>query len=215
MMIGRDDLGENYRSTFDGHLSFGTRPALLIVDFVMAYLDPASPLFAGADNALASTTRLLAVSRAVGIPIVFTNVIFEPGGSNGGLFYKKIPALSCLDRGSPLGEFPPELSPRSGEHVITKQYPSAFFGTGLSALLEAHGVDTLVIAGVSTSGCVRASALDALQHGFAPFVVGEACADRHVAPHQASLFDLQAKYAEVIDEKQAIRQIEGLSRATI
>lgn len=210
MMTGRDDLGENYRGTFDGHLPFGTRPALLIVDFVMAYLDPASPLFAGADNALASTARLLAASRAVGIPIVFTNVIFEPGGSDGGLFYKKIPALSCLDRGSPLGEFPRELSPRPGEHVITKQYPSAFFGTGLIALLEANDVDTLLIAGVSTSGCVRASALDALQHGFAPFVVGDACADRHVDPHQASLFDLQAKYAEVIDEQQAIGKIKGL-----
>lgn len=213
MMAGRDDLGENYRGAFDGHLPFGTRPALLIVDFVMAYLDPASPLFAGAENALASTVRLLAAARAAGMPIVFTNVIFEPGGSDGGLFYKKVPALSCLDRGSPLGEFPRELSPGPGEHVITKQCPSAFFGTGLSALLEGDGIDTLMIAGVSTSGCVRASALDALQHGFAPFVVEDACADRHVDPHQASLFDLQAKYAEVIDEKQAIWQIERLCRS--
>ncbi len=200
----QDDLEGAYRATFDGHLTFGQRPALLIVDFVMAYLDPASPFYAKAEQALASNQQLLAAARQHGIPVFFTNVVYERGGANGGLFYQKIPALRCFDAGSPLGAFPADLTPRPGETVVTKQYASAFFGTPLAKLLGERGIDSLMITGVSTSGCVRASALDALQHGFAPFVVRDACADRHDAPHQANLFDLQAKYAEVIDESTAI-----------
>jgi maleamate amidohydrolase len=202
-----DDLNANYVGAFDGHLPFGARPALLIVDYVMAYLDPSSPLYAGVEGALASTERLLAAARGAAIPVFFTNVVYEPGGANGGLFYKKIPALRVFDAGSPLGAFPTSLEPIAGETVISKQYASAFFGTPLAVLLEAKGVDTLLIAGLSTSGCVRASALDALQSGFAPFVVRDACGDRHPAPHEANLFDLQAKYAEVIYESDAIDRL--------
>jgi maleamate amidohydrolase len=203
------DLGANYAGAFDGHLSFGTSPALLIVDVVMAYLEPTSPLYAGVEAALASNERLLTAARKAGVPVIFTNVEYVPGGADGGLFYRKIPALKCFDKGSPLGAFPPSLQPRDGELVITKQYASAFFGTPLAATLTARGIDTLLITGLSTSGCVRASALDALQHGFAPFVVREACGDRHPAPHDANLFDLQAKYAEVIGEDQALGYIGG------
>ncbi|MFZ1743088.1 MAG: isochorismatase family protein [Pontixanthobacter sp.] len=199
----RDDLAENY-SGFDGHLPFGEQPALLIVDFAMAYLDPASPLFADAEGALASNVRLLAAARAANVPVIFTKVEYSSGGANGGLFYRKIPALSVFDAGSPLGEFPSILKPEAGEVVVTKQYASAFFDTPLTAILKAKGVDTLLITGMSTSGCVRATALDALQNGFAPFVIGDACGDRHAEPHLASLFDLQAKYAEVIDEAAAL-----------
>ena len=189
---------------FDGHLTFGTNPALLIVDFVMAYVDPASPLYAGVEQALASNERLLAAARKAGIPVFFTHVEFTPGGANGGLFYKKVPALSLFDAGSPYGAFPPSLQPVAGEEVITKQYASAFFGTALAEKLRALGIDTLLVTGLSTSGCVRASALDSVQNGFAPFVVREACGDRHQGPHEANLFDLQAKYAEVISEQEAI-----------
>jgi maleamate amidohydrolase len=127
-------------------------------------------------------------------------VVYMPGGADGGLFYQKIPALRAFDAGSPLGAFPPSLQPADNELVISKQYASAFFGTGLAVTLQRMGIDTLVITGLSTSGCVRATALDALQYGFAPFVVREACGDRHPAPHEANLFDLQAKYAEVVSE---------------
>ena len=201
------DLPANYAGAFDGHLPFGQRPALLIVDFVMAYLDPASPLYAAVEKALASNERLLAAARAAGIPVIFTNVEYEPGGADGGIFYRKVPALRLFDRGSPYGAFPESLCPHDGEPVITKQYASAFFGTDLAAMLKDMGVDTLLITGLSTSGCVRATALDACQHGFLPFVVREACGDRHQAPHEASLFDLQAKYAEVISEAEAIRHL--------
>jgi maleamate amidohydrolase len=204
-----DDLAANYAASFDGHLPFGKRPSLLIVDVVMAYFDRVSPLYAGVEDALASNERLLAAARETGIPVIFTNVVYEPGGANGGLFYRKIPALKVFDEGSPMGAFPPTLQPADNERVISKQYASAFFGTSLFAELTAKNIDTLLITGLSTSGCVRATALDALQHGFAPFVVREACGDRHPAPHEANLFDLQAKYAEVISETEAIRHLTG------
>jgi maleamate amidohydrolase len=207
-----DDLAANYAASFDGHLPFGEYPALLIVDVVMAYFDKASPLYAGVEDALESNERLLAAARKAGIPLIFTNVVYEPGGANGGLFYRKIPVLNVFDAGSPLGAFPPSLQPADGELVISKQYASAFFGTPLASTLTANHIDTLLITGLSTSGCVRASALDALQHGFAPFVVREACGDRHPAPHESNLFDLQAKYAEVISEAEAIEKLLGLSR---
>ncbi|GAA4775747.1 N-carbamoylsarcosine amidohydrolase [Novosphingobium ginsenosidimutans] len=203
------DLGENYKGAFDGHLPFGKKPALLIVDFVVAYLDPASPLYAGVEDALASNERLLAAARKAGIPVLFTNVEYSPGGADGGVFYRKVPALKLFERGSPMGAFPASLQPQDGELVITKQYASSFFGTTLAATLTAMGVDTLLITGLSTSGCVRATALDACQHGFLPFVVREACGDRHPGPHEANLFDLQAKYAEVISETEAIAHISA------
>lgn len=204
------NLDENYKGAFDGHLPFGAKPALLIVDFVVAYLDPASPLYAGVEDALASNERLLAAARQAGIPVLFTNVEYAPGGADGGVFYRKVPALKAFDRGSPMGAFPPSLQPQDGELVITKQYASSFFGTTLASTLTALGIDTLLITGLSTSGCVRATALDACQHGFLPFVVREACGDRHPGPHEANLFDLQAKYAEVISESQAIAHISAL-----
>ena len=204
-----DDLTANYVGAFDGRLSFGERPALLIVDFVMAYLDPASPLYAGVEDALASNERLLAAARAVGIPVIFTNVVYQADGADGGLFYKKIPSLRVFLEGSPLGAFPASLQPVDGERVISKQFASAFFGTSLAETLSEEGIDTLLITGLSTSGCVRATALDALQSGFAPFVVREACGDRHPAPHEANLFDLQAKYAEVVSEQEACALISA------
>lgn len=198
-----DDLTANYVGAFDGRLFFGKRPALLIVDFVMAYLDPASPLYAGVEGALASNERLLTAARTARIPVFFTNVVYQADGADGGLFYKKIPSLRVFLEGSPLGAFPPSLQPVDGERVISKQFASAFFGTSLAVTLSEEGIDTLLITGLSTSGCVRATALDALQSGFAPFVVREACGDRHPAPHEANLFDLQAKYAEVVSEQEA------------
>ena len=210
MAKNNGDLSANYAGAFDGHLPFGQRPALLIVDFVVAYLDPASPLYAGVEDALASNERLLAAARRAGIPVLFTNVVYTPGGADGGVFYRKVPALRLFDRGSPWGAFPASLQPQDGELVISKQYASSFFGTHLAATLTAKSVDTLLITGLSTSGCVRATALDACQHGFLPFVVREACGDRHPGPHEANLFDLQAKYAEVISEAQAIAHLEAL-----
>ncbi len=135
---------------------------------------------------------------------MFTDVAYTPGGADGGVFYRKVPALRCVDRGNPLGAFPARLAPQPDDIVITKQYASVFFGTHLASTLTALGIDTLLIRGTSTSGCIRVATLDACQHGFIPFVVRDACGDRHPAPHEANLFDLQAKYAEVVDEALAL-----------
>ncbi len=211
MARSEGDLAANYAGAFDGRLPFGHRPALLLIDLVEAYLQPGSPLYAGIEPALESAVRMTAAARKAGIPIVFTNVEYQPGGADGGVFYRKVPALKAFERGSPLGAFPAVLAPQDDDIVITKRYASAFFATHLAATFTALGVDTVLICGTSTSGCVRASALDACQHGFLPFVVRDACGDRHQAPHEANLFDLQAKYAEVVSEAEAIALLERLS----
>lgn len=199
---------DNYAGVFEGQLQPGNRPALLIVDVVAAYLEEASPLYmASAAAAKDSSRRLAEAVRAAGLPVIFTNVQYRADGSDGGVFYRKAPVLKVFVEGSRLGAFPADFTPQPCDQVVTKQYPSAFFGTGLAAMLNVSGVDTLLIAGYSTSGCVRASALDAMQHGFVPLVVRDACADRHAAPHDANLFDLQAKYAEVISEAEALAVI--------
>jgi maleamate amidohydrolase len=199
------DLEEDYsRAGFGARLPFGEHPALLIVDVCNAYLDRQSPLYAGVESALDSNIRLALAARGAGVPVVFTRVCYQPGGADGGLFYRKVPALKAYDEGSRLGDFHDRLRPCDGDLVVTKQYASAFFGTSLCATLNALRVDTVMITGFSTSGCVRASALDALQYGFLPFVVRDACGDRAPGPHESNLFDLQAKYAEVVSEEEAL-----------
>jgi maleamate amidohydrolase len=199
------DLSADYaRAGFGGRLSWGTSPAVVVVDICRAYLEPTSPLYAGVEEAVASASRLVDAAREAGVPVVFTRVEYEPGGADGGRFYQKVPALACFDRGNPLAEFVESPRPRPGEVVVTKQYASAFFATSLAPTLRTLGIDTVVVCGLSTSGCVRATALDALQHGFVPIVVADACGDRDPRPHEANLFDLRAKYAEVVTEADAI-----------
>lgn len=179
-------------------LGFGRRPAVVIVDFVEAYMQPESPFYAGVEDVRDACVELLERVRRTAIPIFHTNVEYEPGGRDGGIFFRKLPALAVFERGSPLGAFTAGLGPVGGETVLTKQYPSAFFGTSFATRLEELGVDTLLIAGLTTSGCVRATAVDAMQLGFVPVVVREAVGDRDPAPHEANLFDLQTKYADVV-----------------
>lgn len=195
-----ESLQDNYaRGGFGQSMPWGRRPALLVIDFVRAYLVPGSPLYAGVEQARADCETLLRAARKAGIPVLHTRVEFQPGGRDGGVFFRKLPALACFEAGRhpELAAFAEGLEPVVGETIITKQYASAFFGTSLASTLTALGVDTLLIAGLSTSGCVRASAVDACQHGFVPVVVREAVGDRAPGPHEANLFDLQAKYAEV------------------
>jgi maleamate amidohydrolase len=204
-----NDLTADYAAAgFGGRLPFGEHPALLIVDVCNAYLDPTSPLYAGVESALASNIRLVDAARTAGVPVIFTRVLYTAGGADGGMFYRKVSALKAYLPGNPLGDFPAGFGPREDEVVVTKQYASAFFGTSLAATLNAMRIDTVMITGFSTSGCVRATALDALQNGFAPFVIRDACGDRAEGPHESNLFDLQAKYAEVIGEAEAMKLIE-------
>ncbi len=209
------NLDADYQAAgFGGRLPFGRKPALLVIDVVEAYLDKTSPLYAGVEDARDSNIRLVDAARAAGLPVFFTNVVYAAGGVDGGVFYRKVPALKCFLGVTSLGAFPPGLTPREDELVISKQYPSAFFGTPLAATLRALGVDTVVMGGFSTSGCVRASALDALQHGFIPYVVREACGDRDPRPHEANLFDIQAKIGEVVSEAEAMALMAAANKAT-
>lgn len=206
----KDNLDQDYQTAgFGRALPFGRKPALLIVDFVRAYIEPGSPLYAGCESAFESAKRVLAAARTARIPVIFTGVEYEPGGINGGIFYRKVGALKVFDKGSRLGEYCNGMTPQPSEQLLLKQYASAFFGTPLAATLTAQGVDTVIITGVSTSGCVRATALDACQHGFLPFVVRDAVGDRDPRPHEASLFDLQAKYAEVVSEADIMQHLQG------
>ena len=204
------DLRENYRGAFGGSLGFGARPALILVDFVQAYFDRNSPLYAGVEDALESALRIRAAARAAGVPVFYTNVVYREGGADGGVFYRKVPALEAFVQGNPLGGWPEGLEPAEDEIVLSKQYPSAFFGTPLSVLLTAHGIDTLIITGLTTSGCIRATCVDAVSHGFIPIVVADACGDRHASPHEANLFDMNAKYADVVAETATIDYLRAL-----
>lgn len=202
------ELAESYRGAFDGSLGFGKSPALILVDFVEAYFDKDSPLYANVDAELESALRIRDAAREAGIPVFYTNVVYQAGGTDGGVFYRKVPALEAFVAGNPLGRWPDGLEPAAGETVITKQYPSAFFGTSLAATLTANGIDTLIITGLTTSGCIRATCIDAVSNGFIPVVVSDACGDRHEAPHDANLFDMNAKYADVVDESTVIEHLK-------
>ena len=205
-----DPLDSNYAAAgYHKRLGYGDRPALLLIDFVQAYFEPGSPFYAGVDAALASGMRVLAAARRAGIPVIFTNVAFQAGGLDGGVFFRKVPNLKAYLPGSDMGRFPDGLAPRDGELVVTKQYASAFFGTSLAATLTAARVDTVLLTGLTTSGCVRATCVDTMQHGFIPVVVRDACGDRHPAPHEANLFDMDAKYADVVTEADAIGYLDA------
>jgi nicotinamidase-related amidase len=200
------DLGAEYvEHGFGAGLGFGAAPAVVAVDIALAYLEKDSPLYAGVEDAVASAARVIAAARAAGVPVVHTRVRYQPGGLDGGLFRRKVPSLWVFDEGCALGEPAPAVAPAPGEVVVLKQYASGFFGTSLASTLRALGVDTTVIVGLTTSGCVRATALDAMQHGFVPIVVRDAVGDRDERPHEANLLDLQAKYADVVSEADTLR----------
>ena len=189
----------DWNGAFAGHLQPGTSPALLLVDPVRAYVDAGSPLHLDSGAAaVAQMARLVAEFRARALPVIWTGVRYQPGGADGGYFFKKVPALELFVGETQAGAFPDALLPEAGEPVFFKQYPSAFFGTQLDRWLRERSIDTLYIGGFSTSGCVRASTLDALQHGFIPITVSDACADRDAELHGSNLRDLGAKYAEIV-----------------
>lgn len=193
---------------FGGSLGWGSRPALIVIDMAMAYLEPSSPLYAAVEPMLGPIARLAEAARTARAPVIFTRVEYAHP-LDGGLFRRKVQALSCFETGNPLADFHPRLQPEAGDLLLTKQYPSAFFGTALAATLTAAGVDSLLITGVSTSGCVRATAVDALCHGFIPLIVTDCVGDRSPEVQAANLFDLEAKTADLVDSRTAIARLAG------
>jgi len=182
-------------------------PALILVDFVSAYFDIECPLFANVNDVLLSAIRIRDKARETNVPIFYTNVSYDSVGRNGGVFFEKVPALEHFIVGRDTAGWPRELLIDPGETIITKQYPSAFFGTDLVHQLNQNEIDTLIITGLTTSGCVRATCVDAISYGFRPIIVEEACGDRHIEPHLANLFDMNAKYGDVISEAQIIQYL--------
>lgn len=209
--MSRKSVGKLYRERgFAGRVGFGVCPALLVVDFIIGFTDSTSPLGGDLEAPLAQTIRLLASARDRQIPVFFTTVEYDPSLKDAGLFPLKVAGLKWLVRGSRWVELDPRLGRREGEIVIRKKYASAFFGTELASTLTAMGVDTLIITGCTTSGCVRASAVDVLQHGLRAIVPREAVGDRAQDPHEANLFDIDSKYGDVVAVDQVIRYLEGL-----
>jgi maleamate amidohydrolase len=195
-------------AAFSGRVGWGRRPAVVVVDLVRAYTEPDGPFALPEPGpAVAATAQLVDAARVGGHPVIWMIVRYCPGLTDGGLFVRKVPALAAFaeDADGRWGEL--ALEPAQGEPVVVKQYASAFFGTSLAATLHAGGVDTVVVAGVSTSGCVRATATDALAHGFHPQVVREGCADRTTELHEQNLRDLDAKYADVADLAEALAHL--------
>lgn len=206
-----DNTIENYKGVYDRRLGFGARPALILVDFVEAYFDKTCELYAGVEDALASALRIRALAHRAEILTVLTNVEYHPSMINSGVFGKKAKPLRNMVAGGAMGAWPKGLTPTDRELIISKQYPSAFFGTSLASTLIAARIDSVIITGLTTSGCVRATCVDACSHGFIPIVVREACGDRAVEPHEANLFDMNAKYADVVSETEASAYLKTLN----
>lgn len=184
---------------FHGRVGFGRRPALVVVDVNRGFTDPASPLVCDLDDVVGAIARLLEAFRLVGFPVVFTTVAYDEAAKQAAtVFIDKVPALLTLDAGSEWVEIDPRIAPRADEPVLVKLWASAFFGTPLQSILTSHGCDSVVVAGASTSGCVRATAVDALQHGYRVIVPREAVGDRNAAAHEANLYDIDTKYGDVV-----------------
>lgn len=205
------DLASNYKGVFDGRIGFGKRPALLIVDFINAYVTEGAPLFApDVVTAVDETIPLLSLAREKQIPVLYTKVLYNKNFRDGGIFIQKVPVLKTMVEGEPLAEIVPQLTPVESDIIIVKQYASAFFGTSLAATLTSLGVDTILLTGCSTSGCIRASAVDGMQYGFRVIVPRECVADRHPSPHEANLFDINSKYGDVVSKGEVMEYLGKL-----
>ena len=204
------DSAEFFRDRgFGQPIGFGERPAVLAIDLMVGFTDPEMPLGADLSEVLRHTRTLLDSARAAGAQVLHTIVRYdEEDLADSGVWQRKQAGLTSLRSGTPAVEIDPRLGRRRSEQVIIKKYASAFFGTDLASRLTSQRVDTVILAGCTTSGCVRATAVDAVQLGFRPMVVREAVGDRSPAAHRQALFDLEQKYADVVDLQAACRYLD-------
>jgi maleamate amidohydrolase len=199
---------------FHGRAGFGKRPVLIVVDVNVGFTDPDSPLVCDLDQVVAAIVRLLSEARSAGTPVVYTTVSYsEPDRRTAAAFIEKIPALMTLEAGSRWVEIDSRIAPRPDEPVLNKLFASAFFGTTLTAFLAAEGCDSLIVTGASTSGCIRATVVDAIQHGYRVVVPREAVGDRNPAAHEANLYDIDAKYGDVVSVEEVISHLEEIAGA--
>lgn len=207
-MSGHPEAEIYHRQGMGKAAGMGQRPALVIVDFVVGFADPAH--FGGGNiaPAIEQTVHLLAFARRHKWPVAHTRVVYAEDGSDAGVFTLKSPSLLKLTEASPLSQIVPELAPRAGEHIIRKQGASGFFDTNLASWLRFQGADTVVVAGCTTSGCVRATVVDSLQHNFRTIVATDCVGDRAIGPHEANLFDMGQKYADLLTRAE-IEKVAG------
>jgi maleamate amidohydrolase len=207
------EASANYEGVWDSRLGFGKKSAILVIDLLQGYTTKGSALYApGVVECVKEVPEVLDLAREKGVAIIHTRVLYNPESyEDGGMWVRKAPVLKDLVPGNPYADFCPEVVPAKGETVIVKNYASVFFGTSLTSMLVARGVDTVIIVGCTTSGCVRASAVDAVQYGFRPIVVRECVGDRHEGPHTANLFDIDAKYGDVVSKSEVLDYLNGVS----
>ena len=207
------DLDIYKKQNFGNRVGIGRRAALAVVDFTVGFNDPA--LFGGGniDPAIKRTVGLLQFFREKRLPVAFTRVVYADDGSDAGVFAVKAPALKLLTETNPAGQVVPELKPSSGELIVRKTQASAFFGTGFAPWLVQQGADTLVVAGCTTSGCVRATVVDSVSHNFRTIVARDCVGDRALGPHEANLFDMGQKYADLMERDEIVAEISRLARA--
>ncbi|MDP9455533.1 MAG: isochorismatase family protein [Actinomycetota bacterium] len=202
------------RARLGGNVALGARPAMLVVDLSCGFTDPSASLGSDLTGVVEATRRLLAVARVRGLPVIFTTIGFEPNLKDGSLWLQKVPSLGELVVGGEWVEIDPRLGRREEETVILKKGASAFFGTNLTSVLVSQGVDTVVLCGATTSGCIRATAVDLLQYGYPTLVPRECVGDRAQGPHEANLVDIQAKYADVVPVQEALSYLEAVKGKT-
>lgn len=206
-----DETREIYeRARLGQSVTLGTRPAVLVVDFSRGFTDPECTLGSDLTRQVEATNGLLATAREKEIPVIFTTIGFEPNLKDASLWLEKLPALEELIVGSRWVEIDPRLGRREDEPVVLKKGPSAFFGTNLPSILVSQGVDTIVLCGATTSGCIRATAVDLLQYGYPTLVPRECVGDRAQGPHEANLVDIQAKYADVVPVEDAVTYLKNV-----
>jgi nicotinamidase-related amidase len=207
-------MNDERHDGFHGRAGFGRAPALIVVDVNVGFTDPASPLVCDLEDVVDAIRRLLDEARRAETPVVYTTVSYSEGDKRtAATFIDKVPALLTLAAGSRWVEIDPRIAPRADEPVLNKLFASAFFGTPLASLLASAGCDSLIVTGASTSGCVRATVVDALQHGYRPIVPREAVGDRNPYAHEANLFDIDAKYGDVVSLDDVVAHLEELAGA--
>lgn len=204
-----EDDAETYAAgEFGESVGMGELPALLVIDLINAFTDPDSGLGSDVTSVIAQTSSLLETFRDLNLPRYFTTVGYEESYGDAGVFVEKIPALKELRLGTDRVAVDERVAPEDDERVILKKYASAFFGTDLETELTTNRVDTLVLTGVTTSGCIRATAIDGLQHGYRTIVPADAVGDRADGPHEANLFDIDQKYGDVVSTDAVVDALE-------
>ena len=206
-----EDVAVYDKQGFGNRVGFGNKPAVLVIDFINGFADPDTFGGGNIQESVDKTAELLAVARHMDLPIVFTSHVYAEDGSEDGIFNLKSPGLEKLKRGSREVQVVDELEPRPGERILEKHYPSGFCNTDLTGWLANRGVDTAIVTGCTTSGCVRATVVDAMSNGFRPIVPRECSGDRAQGPHEANLFDIDQKYGDVMSLEEVLDELDKLA----